>query len=152
MSDVKVADTVRLNVGGTCFVTTRDTLCKYPASMLGAMFRGDIPAAVDETGAYFIDRDGALFGYILNFLRSSQLKVPPGFAHLEQLAVEADFFQIEPLTAAVNQSIPSMRKKQLPQPNMRKVAALWNHRDMQGGKSYIRLGSNTPDLFCKNNY
>ena len=102
MSDVKLADTVRLNVGGTSFMTNRATLCKYPASMLGAMFRGDIPAAVDETGAYFIDRDGSLFGYILNFLRSSQLKVPEGFAHLEQLAVEAEFFQREPLTVAVN--------------------------------------------------
>ncbi len=102
MGDIKLADTLKLNVGGTCFMTTRATLCKYPTSMLGAMFRGDIPAAVDETGAYFIDRDGSLFGYVLNFLRSSRLTVPEGFAHLEQLAVEADFFQIEPLTAAVN--------------------------------------------------
>ncbi len=110
MSDVKLADTVRLNVGGTSFMTTRDTLCKYPTSMLGAMFRGDIPTAVDETGAYFIDRDGSLFGYILNFLRSAQLKVPEGFAHLEQLAMEADFFQIEPLTDAVN-SLLQQRKQ-----------------------------------------
>ncbi len=103
MFDLKLADTVRLNVGGTSFMTTRPTLCKYPTSMLAALFRGDhIPAAVDETGAYFIDRDGSLFGYILNFLRSAQLKVPEGFAHLEQLAMEADFFQIEPLTDAVN--------------------------------------------------
>ncbi len=102
MSGVKLADTVRLNVGGTSFMTTKATLCKYPASMLAAMFRGDVPAVVDETGAYFIDRDGSLFGYILNFLRSSRLMVPEGFAGLEQLSVEAEFFQIEPLTDEVN--------------------------------------------------
>ncbi len=78
--------------------------------MLGAMFRGDIPATVDETGAYFIDRDGSLFGYILNFLRSSRLTVPEGFAQLEQLAVEADFFQIEPLIAAVKSLLKQKRR------------------------------------------
>ncbi len=69
-------------------MATRETLCKYPT--------------VDKIGAYFIDRDGSLFGYILNFLRSSRLLVPEGFAQLEQLSVEAEFFQIEPLTDAVN--------------------------------------------------
>ena len=91
-------------------MTTRATLCKYPTSMLGAMFRGDMPTAVDETGAYFIDRDGSLFGYILNFLRSAELKVTKGFAHLEQLAVEADFFQIEPLIEVVNSLLLEQNK------------------------------------------
>ena len=69
--------------------------------MLGAMFNGSMATTVDENGYYFIDRDGTLFGYVLNFLRSSQLAVPDGFKNLSQLAVEADFYQIQPLLDAI---------------------------------------------------
>lgn len=90
-------DIVRLSVGGVLYTTTKATLSRYPNSMLGAMFNGSMPTSQDENGYYFIDRDGALFGYILNFLRSSQLALPSNFQYIDQLAIEADFFQIQPL-------------------------------------------------------
>lgn len=86
-----------LNVGGVHYTTTKETLCKYPNSMLGAMFNGCIPTTKDSEGRYFIDRDGSLFVHILNYLRSARLALPDGFKHLDPLAVEADYFQIEPL-------------------------------------------------------
>ena len=95
-------DIVHLNVGGLLYTTTKATLCRNPNSMLGAMFNGSMPTSKDECGRYFIDRDGTLFGHVLNFLRSSHLALPDDFKHLDQLALEADFFQIEPLIQAIN--------------------------------------------------
>ena len=52
---------VRLNVGGTKYVTTKSTLWKYPQSVLGAMFMGNAPLPTDQDGYYFIDRCGHIF-------------------------------------------------------------------------------------------
>ena len=95
-------DLVKLNVGGVQYMTTKATLGRHPNSMLGAMFNGSMPTTMDTNGHYFIDRDGIMFGYVLNFLRSSSLALPEDFKHFDQLAVEADFYQIEPLIQAVN--------------------------------------------------
>lgn len=91
------AEIIHLNVGGTVYTTTRSTLCRYPDSMLGAMFRGDIPSRLDHNGHYFIDRDGECFKYILNFLRSTKLSLPNDFKDYDLLLCEADFYQIRPL-------------------------------------------------------
>ena len=62
--------------------------------MLGRMFGGPIPTAQDGGGSFFIDRDGKLFRFILNFLRNDKLTLPEQFAELEQLKEEVDFYQI----------------------------------------------------------
>ncbi|KAM3859357.1 BTB/POZ domain-containing protein KCTD21-like [Diretmus argenteus] len=90
-------DPVSLNVGGEIYTATLDTLTRCRDSMLGAMFTGQIPALRDKQGNVFIDRDGKVFRYILNYLRSSSLDLPDGFSELELLRREADFFQIRPL-------------------------------------------------------
>ena len=90
-------DIVKLNVGGIYYTTTKDTLTRFPESMLGAMFSGSFTASKDENGYYFIDRNGKLFEYVLDFLRSSILALPGDFQLFDQLCIEADFYQIEPL-------------------------------------------------------
>ena len=95
------SEIVRLNVGGTKYITTKSTLRKYPLSMLGAMFREDLPLSTDEDGYYFIDRCGHIFQYILQFLRCGRLVLPEGFNELELLQLEADFYQIKDLISAV---------------------------------------------------
>jgi len=65
--------------------------------MLGAMFAGNLPSAVDKDGCYFIDRDGEIFRYILQFLRSDELSLPKDFKEFSLLKHEIDFYQIEPL-------------------------------------------------------
>lgn len=92
-----MAEILTLNVGGSLYTTTLSTLTRYPDSMLGAMFSGKHPNSTDENGHIFIDRDGALFRIILNFLRSSKLNLPKNFPDLEQLQDEVDFYQIQPL-------------------------------------------------------
>ena len=98
MSNTEV---VRLNVGGTKYITAKSTLRKYPQSMLGAMFTGNVPLAKDEDGYCFIDRCGHIFQYILQFLRCGKLVLPKHFNELELLQTEADFYQIEGLISAV---------------------------------------------------
>ncbi|XP_072018420.1 BTB/POZ domain-containing protein KCTD6-like [Amphiura filiformis] len=77
-------------------------MTRYPDSMLGCMFGGQLlPSAVDKQGNYFIDRDGAVFRHVLNFLRTSQLVLPKNFTDYELLGAEADFYQIPDLINAV---------------------------------------------------
>ena len=72
---VHVPKKIKLNVGGTTFVTSRGTLTMLePNSMLAAMFSGEsgFRATPDpDDGAYFIDRDGSHFGHVLNYLRGA---------------------------------------------------------------------------------
>ncbi|XP_076027504.1 BTB/POZ domain-containing protein KCTD6a [Genypterus blacodes] len=92
-----MGEPVTLNVGGIVYCTSLSTLQRYPDSLLGGIFQGDIPAVKDARGNVFIDRDGVLFRYILNFLRTSELTLPRNFKETGLLRKEADFYQIEPL-------------------------------------------------------
>ena len=89
------------STGGVVYTTSLTTLMKYPESMLGRMFGGPIPTAQDGGGSFFIDRDGKLFRFILNFLRNDKLTLPENFAEVEQLREEADFYQIQPMFKAI---------------------------------------------------
>ncbi len=95
-------DIVTLNVGGHIYTTSLSTLTKDRESMLGAMFSGEMSAShKDKQGNYVIDRDGKLFRYVLNFLRSSKLLVPDDFKELDMLGEEAEFYQIKDMVDAV---------------------------------------------------
>nr|AYM00391.1 kctd21 [Petromyzon marinus] len=96
-----MAKPVTLNVGGTVYTTSLDTLTRFPDSMLAAMFSGKMPTAQDAHGRFFIDRDGKIFRHVLNFLRTSRLDLPAGFGETELLRREADFYQIGPLAEAL---------------------------------------------------
>jgi hypothetical protein len=64
LSYQRLAQIIRLDVGGYKFSTTPDTVSREPDSHLAKLiagFKGD--------GELFIDRDGRLFHHILNFLR-----------------------------------------------------------------------------------
>ncbi|XP_071797599.1 uncharacterized protein [Asterias amurensis] len=95
------SDLVTLNVGGSLYTTTVATLIRYPESMLGSMFGGNIPTNRDNNGHYTIDRDGPIFRHVLNFLRNPKLCLPSDFKELDLLSTEADFFQIKKLIDAV---------------------------------------------------
>jgi hypothetical protein len=49
---------IKLDVGGTYYTTSRDTLCLDPASILYSMFSGQFgePQKDPDTGRVFIDR------------------------------------------------------------------------------------------------
>ena len=87
---------VKLNVGGQVYKTSVETLVKDPDSMLAAMFSKRFDVKPDEDDeAYFIDRDGTHFRYILNYLRTGQLIYPKENKVLaKELYLEAKFYQI----------------------------------------------------------
>lgn len=88
-------DIVHLNVGGTRFSTSQQTLTWIPDSFFTALLSGRIPSLRDETGAIFIDRDPHNFSIILNYLRTRDIDL-----HLTDLRVlrqEAEYYGIAPL-------------------------------------------------------
>ncbi|XP_070539871.1 BTB/POZ domain-containing protein KCTD9-like [Ptychodera flava] len=91
---------VTLNVGGKCFTTTRNTLtCRDSDSMLARMF-GDRDfqwsSAVDNSGAYLIDRSSRYFEPMLNYLRHGKLILDEGL-NPEGVLEEAKFFGLTSL-------------------------------------------------------
>ena len=104
---------LNLNIGGFVYTTTLNTITRDPNSMLRRMFSGRQKVAKDSKGNYFIDRDGALFRYVLNFLRSCELCLPQSFDEFEQLSVEADFYQVGDLIKAL-QVLREDRRKNKP--------------------------------------
>ena len=53
-----------------------------------------IVAGFSLQGKYFIDRDGVLFRYILDYLRNKKLVLPENFQETKRLAIEADFYEL----------------------------------------------------------
>ncbi|XP_043928630.1 BTB/POZ domain-containing protein KCTD21 [Protopterus annectens] len=92
-----MSEPITLNVGGKLYTTSLSTLTCCSDSMLGTMFSGKMPIKKDNHGNCFIDRDGKIFRYILNFLRTSHLDLPEDFQEMSLLKREADFYQIQPL-------------------------------------------------------
>ncbi|KAI1883756.1 hypothetical protein AGOR_G00234820 [Albula goreensis] len=89
-------DVVELNVGGQVYVTRLSTLVSVPDTTLHAMFarRPSRELPRDSRGRFFIDRDGFLFRYVLDFLRDRQLVLPEHFPEKERLQREAEHFQL----------------------------------------------------------
>lgn len=88
---------IELNVGGSYYTTTLATLLYDPDSLLTNMFTGNNRVAKDSRGRYFIDRDGVLFRYILDFLRNDDLTLPKDFEEMDRLLVEAEYFKLKSL-------------------------------------------------------
>ncbi|XP_011672382.1 uncharacterized protein LOC105442188 [Strongylocentrotus purpuratus] len=92
---------IGLNVGGKIYLTTRDTLTRYPNSFFAIMLDSDIPSDRDAQGNYLIDRDGEIFRHVLNFMRCGKVVLPRGFSEFDLLEQEADFFSLEALEVAL---------------------------------------------------
>ncbi|XP_035502609.1 potassium voltage-gated channel subfamily D member 2 [Scophthalmus maximus] len=65
---------ILLNVSGAKFQTWRDTLERYPDTLLGSTERDFF--FHEETNEYFFDRDPDIFRHILNFYRTGKLHYP----------------------------------------------------------------------------
>ncbi|TNN64545.1 BTB/POZ domain-containing protein KCTD12 [Liparis tanakae] len=93
------SEIIELNVGGQVYVTRHTTLIAVPDSLLWTMFNRKCPKelARDSKGRFFLDRDGFLFRYILDYLRDLNLVLPDYFPEKSRLQREADFFQLRDL-------------------------------------------------------
>ncbi|KAG8235956.1 hypothetical protein J437_LFUL016278, partial [Ladona fulva] len=97
---------VRLNVGGTYFLTTKTTLCRDPNSFLFRLCQedSDLISDRDDTGAYLIDRDPTYFSPVLNYLRHGKLVINRDLAE-EGILEEAEFYNITELIRLVKDRI-----------------------------------------------
>ncbi|KAJ8737773.1 hypothetical protein PYW08_000368 [Mythimna loreyi] len=96
---------VHIDVGGRIYTSTLETLTTYPESRLGKMFNGTIPIVLDTLKQhYFIDRDGAMFRHILNYLRNKRLLLPAQFPHIDLLIHEAHYFELEKMVYALTKA------------------------------------------------
>ena len=110
-------NTIKLNVGGQYFTTSKTTLLADKNSMLGTMFSGYHELTKSSDGSYFIDADGTYFQTILNFLRGRITDVnelPKDEEVLLKLRTEADFYQSSTLKELITASLakgPRMNQK-----------------------------------------
>ena len=97
---------VRLDVGGSIYATTTQTLRRYPNSLLALMFSGRHELQREPDGSYFIDRDGAHFRYVLNFLRDGSVDaqtLPKDRSSVRQIICEARYYQLDALVDYLDQ-------------------------------------------------
>ncbi|XP_015687833.1 BTB/POZ domain-containing protein KCTD12 [Protobothrops mucrosquamatus] len=94
-----IPEIVELNVGGQVYVTRRGTVLSVRGSLLWRLFSQQEPAELprDSKGRFFLDRDGFLFRYILDYLRDQELVLPEGFPERNRLRREAEYFQLPEL-------------------------------------------------------
>ncbi|XP_029020622.1 BTB/POZ domain-containing protein KCTD16-like [Betta splendens] len=95
------SDVIELNVGGQVYYTRYGTLTSFPSSLLGKLFSNKKGSSNDLSrdfrGRYFIDRDGFLFRYVLDYLRDKQVVLPDHFPERGRLKREAEYFQLPEL-------------------------------------------------------
>ncbi|OCT95966.1 putative potassium channel regulatory protein [Xenopus laevis] len=94
---------VNVNVGGMKFSTLPATLRRFPDSRLARMLDNSDREIRFLNGHFFIDRDGSLFSYILDYVRTSQLSLPSDFSEYERLQREAEFYQLFSLADLLSQ-------------------------------------------------
>ncbi|GAA5804170.1 BTB/POZ protein [Helicostylum pulchrum] len=99
--------TIKLNVGGTFYETTQETLkgSGYFRNLLNEGWaEGN---AVENT--LFVDRDGFLFRFILLYLRTDELDIKDKY--LKSLKNEADFYLLPRLSQIIERAMYQEPKK-----------------------------------------
>lgn len=89
------------SVGGVHFSTARDTLLKEPTSRLALIARGILPAARDDEGTVFLDRDPKYFQLLLNFLRDGWCLLPRTNEEKRELLQEVRYYQLSTMESWV---------------------------------------------------
>uniref|UniRef100_A0A8C5QTF2 BTB domain-containing protein n=1 Tax=Leptobrachium leishanense TaxID=445787 RepID=A0A8C5QTF2_9ANUR len=112
---------VRLNVGGTVFLTTRQTLCREPNTFLCCLCQEtQLLSETDETGAFLIDRDPAYFGAILRYLRHGKLVIDKNIC-MEGVLEEAEFYNIASLVKIIREKMEEAEASQFQKKHVYRV-------------------------------
>ena len=101
----RLGDWIKLNVGGTVFETSRQTLTQVPDSLLGRMFDPDssLPPARLQDGAFLIDSSPSSFPVILHWLRHREVAL--GEVTVETALSTANYFGLQGLVEALDEIV-----------------------------------------------
>lgn len=101
---------IRLNVGGKKYDAHKDTLTNG-SSFFVSMFNGNMQPGAKLSKRIFIDRDGHLFSYILDYLRNmDQWRAPKDPDVLLGMIRESEFFGIDGIVEKIKVSIPPYKR------------------------------------------
>jgi N-acetylneuraminic acid mutarotase len=169
MHEAAHAGRVELNIGGYRFETSVQTLRRVPHTFFDAYFSGRYAQDVCADDSIFVDRDGAHFGHILEYMRDGVVSVAepgarPSVNLLRALKREFGFYCIElcaeqptephqPEVALVmgghhaGYSLASMERYDLSSGQWSVAAAMGTSRSMFGacilaGELYVTGGGN----------
>jgi hypothetical protein len=104
---------ITLDIGGTLFSTTLETLTSEKDTFFTAMFSEQFNTKPDKNGHYFIDRTPLMFHYILNYLRNPS--IPLNFKNIEkenlmeEFEDEIEFYHIQSLMKIKGDIIDQIR-------------------------------------------
>jgi len=79
--------------------------------MLAAMFSGRMSVKRDRNNRYFIDRDGKLFSFILNYLRTGLVHVDKRQEDIEAILEEAEFFALDELCNYLKSELQKIQER-----------------------------------------
>lgn len=102
--------TVHLNVGGTFYTTTWSTLLRVPNTYFHAMHNSNQWGDSNDS-TVFIDRDGSVFNYILNYMRDNNLHSIQHCKNIElltRLQTESQYYLLTDLSATIQERIDTL--------------------------------------------
>jgi len=112
MTEENYLEVIELNVGGVTYATTLGTLQQAepdsPLATITSLNASEIRTTFgrDSKNRIFIDRDGVLFRYILDYLRNKKLSLPENFSERDRLRVEADYYGLSGMSQALKENGP----------------------------------------------
>jgi hypothetical protein len=96
---------IEINVGGNVYSTTNTTLLSEPESILALLEQNELIPR-DERNRPFFDRDGQIFRYILEYLRSkSSFILPENDLDKMRLKNEAEYFKLASLVELIETNL-----------------------------------------------
>ena len=91
-----LANTVKLNIGGYKYEALKETLTKY-VSFFSLMINSPISSKTDSDGYIYIEQDGQVFNYILEYLKTGEIIFKTNEERLnfvKKISKENEFYQI----------------------------------------------------------
>ncbi|CCD64939.1 BTB domain-containing protein [Caenorhabditis elegans] len=120
-----MSEIIKLDVGGTIFKTSKDTLTKFH-SFFKTMLECKTGPKIEKTGCIFIDRSPKHFELILNLMRDGDLPLPEDERELRELMAEAQFYWLDGLVLMCCDKLNSTKKVQIDQrANTKKYDLSW---------------------------
>ncbi|KAK6590250.1 hypothetical protein RS030_172593 [Cryptosporidium xiaoi] len=111
---------IKVNVGGIYYETTSTTLLSidgnksYFSIFLSNLDKGKKDGIDNETYEIFIDRNGMLFQYILDYLRTGSTVTVPNKMHIiKGLMMEADFYMLDNLSSLLSKKLETEQTNNL---------------------------------------